>query len=168
MKLIIGLGNPGKKYQENRHNIGYILLDKFAEDNKVKFSESQKMGSLITQVGTLYLCKPNNFMNNSGDAVSKMSTFYKISPEDILVIHDDLDLEFGTIKLQRDKSAAGHNGVQDIINKLGTKNFWRLRIGIGRPSDQTPIDQYVLNNLSSGQIEWLRKIDLHEYILVDE
>lgn len=168
MKLIVGLGNPGSKYEKTRHNAGFIILDKFAEINNSKFTISSKMGALVTQVKDLHLCKPQSFMNKSGESVSKMSTFFKIDPSQILVINDDLDLEFGVIKLQKGRSSAGHKGVQDIIEKLGTKEFWRLRVGIGRPTDATSIEDYVLKDFTPSQIKWLREIDLHEYILVEE
>ena len=111
---------------------------------------------------------PNNFMNNSGDSIRKMSTFYNIKPSDIIVIHDDLDLEFGDVRFQRNRGSAGHNGVQDIINKLGTKDFWRLRVGVGRPTNNTPVEEYVLKNFTQEQINQLRNIDLRELILVEE
>jgi len=168
MKLIVGLGNPGEKYKSNRHNAGVIVLDSFIQKTNSEFVPSSKMESLVTQVKGMHFCKPQNFMNNSGNAVSKMSTFYKISPKDICVVHDDLDLEFGVVKLQIGRGSAGHNGVQDIIEKLGTKDFWRLRVGIGRPVDSTPIEDYVLKDFTSEQIDTLRKIDLHEYKLVEE
>jgi len=168
IKLIVGLGNPGEKYKNNRHNVGYIILDQFAQQSRVQFSNSIKTNSLVTQVKGLMLCKPQSFMNTSGNSVLKTSKFFKISPSDILIMHDDLDLDFGVIKLQRDKSSAGHNGVQDVIDKLGTKDFWRLRVGIGRPQDDTPIEEYVLKNLTQEQLTQLRNIDLHEYILVEE
>lgn len=168
MKLIVGLGNPGDKYKNNRHNVGFILLDEFVSKHGKSFENSTKMNSLITQVNDLHICKPQKYMNNSGDSVLKMSKFYKISPDNIYVIHDDLDLEFGVIKVQFGRGSAGHNGVQDIIEKLGTKDFWRVRIGIGRPSDNTPIEDYVLKDFTLEQIAWLRELDLNEYILVEE
>jgi len=168
MKLIVGLGNPGEKYKNNRHNVGFILVDEFVSKNGKSFNHSTKKNSLITQVNDLHICKPQNYMNNSGDSVLKMSKFYKISPENIYIIHDDLDLEFGVVKVQFGRGSAGHNGVQDIMNKLGTKDFWRIRVGIGRPTDNTPTEDFVLKDLSNEQIVWLRELDLNEYILVEE
>ena len=168
MKIIVGLGNIGTKYVKNRHNVGFILLDNYAEILGVKFAHSDKVSSLVTQTDGLRLCKPQTFMNNSGDAVIKMSKFYKVLPKDICIIHDDLDLEFGVVKFQFGRGSAGHNGVLDIINKLGTQDFWRLRVGIGRPKDDTSATDYVLKDFTQEQISVLRDIDLNEYILVEE
>lgn len=168
MKLIVGLGNPGKEYEFNRHNVGFILLDKFAEKNDSKFQTFAKANSLTTQFNDFYMCKPQTFMNKSGDAVLKMSKFYKIEPKDIIVVHDDLDLEFGVVKKHFGKNSAGHNGVEDIIQKLGTKDFWRVRIGIGRPVTPKPTVDYVLGDFSSKELEELRNMDLNQYILVED
>ena len=168
MKLIVGLGNPGKEYENTRHNAGFILLDKLASLHKVVFKEFSKANCLLTQIPGFYLCKPMTFMNNSGDAVSKLSNFYKIFPKDIIVVHDDLDLEFGVVKKQFGRGSAGHNGVEDIIQKLGTKDFWRIRIGIGKPANGMSTSDYVLNNFTGEEISKLRELELNEYILVED
>lgn len=164
MKLIVGLGNPKKEYQYNRHNVGFILLDDYADRNKLSFKSFPKANSMITQESGIYFCKPQTFMNNSGDAVVKMSNFYKISPKDICVIHDDLDLEFGVIKKQFGKGAAGHHGVEDIINKLGTQDFWRIRVGIGRPNIKETTPDYVLADFNKEEIDFLKTINLKTYL----
>ncbi len=117
MKLIVGLGNPGIKYEKTRHNIGFMVLDILAESEQF---DSKKVK----------LIKPQTMMNNSGQEVKKIADYYKIKPEDILVIHDDIDLSLGEIKIQQSRSSAGHKGVQSIIDALGTKDFIRIRIGI--------------------------------------
>lgn len=139
MKLIIGLGNPGKKHKNTRHNIGFMLVDKLRETwNFPKFEMNEKFDSEISKdelkidgwKSEILLVKPQTFMNNSGTAVKKIMDFFKVSPADLIVIHDDLDIETGKFKISSDSRAAGHNGVQNIIDKLGTQNFKRLRIGI--------------------------------------
>jgi len=163
MKLVVGLGNPGKKYERCRHNAGFIILDKFSKENKLKWEKSLKFESYIAEYGDLILVKPQTFMNNSGIAVSKILNFYKISPSDIVVIHDDVDLPLGSVKKQRGKNAAGHHGVEDIIEKIGTKDFWRIRVGIGKPdnADMT-IDKWVLQNFEDGEIDTILR---NEYVL---
>ncbi|HBV57855.1 MAG TPA: aminoacyl-tRNA hydrolase [Candidatus Magasanikbacteria bacterium] len=135
MLLIIGLGNPGKEYEKTRHNVGFVVLDKLMADlefddwvNNKKFHAEMAEGKIGKE--KILLLKPQTFMNNSGQAVTPAAKFYKIKPTDIWVIHDDLDLPLGKIKIQRDRSAAGHNGVQSIIDLLGTQDFIRFRIGI--------------------------------------
>lgn len=142
MKIIVGLGNPGEKYSDTRHNIGFSFLDylqkelafpDFEENSKLKCQMSK--GSFEGQ--DLILVKPQNFMNLSGESVSLVLSFYKLKPEDITVIHDDLDIVLGTFKRTASSRPAGHNGVKDIIEKLGTQDFERFRIGIGEEKDGT-------------------------------
>ncbi len=131
--LIVGLGNPGKEYEKTRHNVGFEVLDSFAEKEGASFSEKKAFGfsAQCKKKGrTIFLLKPTTFMNNSGEVVSFFKEYYKINPENILVIHDDLDIDFGKVKISKDSRAAGHNGVQSIIDQLGTKDFSRMRIGI--------------------------------------
>ena len=135
MKLIIGLGNPGKKYENTRHNLGFLVIDKLAEkieidDWKIKkeFNANIAQGNFNNEKITL--AKPQTFMNNSGISVKSIVDYYKISNEEILIIHDDIDLELGEIRIQKDRGSAGHNGVQSIIDILGNKNFIRIRLGI--------------------------------------
>src|SRR5689334_19392192 len=139
MKLIIGLGNPGKQYENTRHNAGFIILDEirkaldfpeFKFDNKFDAEISTGDYKLEAISYKLILAKPQSFMNLSGQAVKKIMDFYKIPVENIAVIHDDLDIELGKYKLSDDASAAGHNGVQSIIDHLGTQKFRRIRVGI--------------------------------------
>jgi PTH1 family peptidyl-tRNA hydrolase len=167
MKLIIGLGNPGEKYQKNRHNTGFIILDELNEDwSFPDFEFSKKFNADISEGifegDKIILAKPQTFMNNSGEAVQKIMSFYKLASEAILVIHDDLDINFGESKISNDSGPAGHNGVQDIINKIGTKNFKRIRIGIeGEEKRKTriiPGDVFVLQDFSSEELETIKNL----------
>ena len=154
MKLIVGLGNPGKEYEKCRHNTGFILLDNFASEKDLKWKFSKKFESEIAEFGDMVFAKPQTFMNNSGIAVSKLVNFYKISLDDLVVIHDDVDLSLGVMKKQKGKNAAGHHGVEDIIEKLGSKDFWRIRIGVGKPQNSNiPVDKWVLQNFGEEEFE---------------
>jgi peptidyl-tRNA hydrolase, PTH1 family len=135
MKLVVGLGNPGSEYEDTRHNVGFRVVDKFVSKHGWKWSERRSRAVLAS--GTLgldkvVLAKPLTYMNLSGQAVGELVRWYKIQPEDVLVVYDELDLPIGKIRLRAKGSAAGHNGLRDIIHHLHTTNFPRLRIGIGR------------------------------------
>ena len=135
MKLIIGLGNPGKQYENTRHNIGFIIMEKLKEIwNFSDFQPNNKFNALISEGkkdGTrVILAMPQTFMNLSGQSVRAIMDFYKLSTDDIIVIHDDLDITFGSYKISFDSSAAGHNGVINIIEQIGSQKFKRLRVGI--------------------------------------
>jgi len=152
MKLIVGLGNPGEKYQNTRHNIGFMVLDKVAEKRGVVMrlenqhqAESGDFGDLENRVK---LAKPQIFMNNSGEAVSKLKNYYKIDSEDIWVVHDDVDLEVGKVRVALGGSSAGHKGIQSIIDQLATEVFWRVRVGVGK-SEQIPTEEWVLKSFES-------------------
>lgn len=154
MKLIVGLGNPGNEYEKCRHNTGFILLNKFACEKDLKWKFSKKFESEIAEFGDMVFAKPQTFMNNSGIAVSKLVNFYKISLDDLVVIHDDVDLSLGVMKKQKGKNAAGHRGVEDIIEKLGSKDFWRIRVGVGKPENSNiPVDRWVLQDFSDEEFE---------------
>ena len=162
MKLIIGLGNPGSKYKKNRHNVGFMFLDFLSETEKFKnekFQEEKKFFGSGVKTNNVILLKPSTYMNNSGQAAQAVVNFYKIQNSAMLIIHDDLDLEFGQIKLQTEKSSAGHNGVDSIINALGTNRFWRLRIGINNGlKDKIPGDKFVLADFLPQEMEKLPDI----------
>lgn len=169
MKLIIGLGNPGKKYETTRHNAGFMVIDHFWKKNKelFNFSNWQTEKNFQAEIAEgffnnekVILAKPQTFMNASGNAVQPLMHFYKIPPLDLIVIHDDLDLEFGKIKVQKDISSAGHNGIKSIIEKLGTQNFWRVRVGIGKKNKahQGETANFVLNRFSLLEKIKLNKI----------
>lgn len=148
MKLIVGLGNPGIQYERTRHNVGFRCVDKLA--NKMHFTWSWR-GKAMVAMGLIdtekvILVKPLTYMNKSGEAVSELLRWYKLSPEDMRVIYDDLDLPLGTIRLRTKGSAGGHNGLDNIIHHLHTNEFPRLRVGIGRPAHHRPETiQYVLS-----------------------
>jgi PTH1 family peptidyl-tRNA hydrolase len=136
MKLIVGLGNPGEKYESTRHNFGFwaveqLLKDKKSADNTI-WTNSDKVKSEIAKLDDVaILAKPKTYMNNSGMAVSLLASYYKISPEDVWIVYDELDLPIGSMKIRFGGAAAGHHGVESIIEKLGTDKFWRFRLGIG-------------------------------------
>lgn len=136
--LVVGLGNPGREYANTRHNIGFVLTDKLAADFKLNKKFQAEVAEIKTAGQKTILAKPQTFMNESGQAVQAIMNFYKIKPEHLIVAHDDLDIPLGQFKIQKNRSAAGHNGVQSIIDQLGTQGFIRLRLGIGakRPTRQ--------------------------------
>ena len=132
-RLIVGLGNPGPEYEATRHNVGFWFVDRLADTLKVSLAPQAKFYGKAARAGDLWLLQPSTFMNRSGQAVAALANFYKISPAEILVIHDELDLPPGGIRLKQGGGNGGHNGLKDIQAKLGTPDFWRLRLGIGHP-----------------------------------
>ncbi len=154
IKLIVGLGNPGNTYQETRHNVGAWLVNLLAKNYSATFTASAKMRCehcVITIESTdCKLMLPTTFMNESGSALYLFSNFYRIETHEILVVHDDLDLDIGTIKLKTGGGHGGHNGLRDIINKLGSNDFHRLRIGIGHPGHKELVSNYVLTKPNSN------------------
>ncbi|MDO4435357.1 MAG: aminoacyl-tRNA hydrolase [Cardiobacteriaceae bacterium] len=145
IKLVVGLGNPGEKYQKTRHNAGFWFLDAL-EKRFVEEKKFQAQYAKITMEGkALHLLKPLTFMNASGRAVSACAKFYGITPEEILVVHDELDLAEGLIRLKFDGGHGGHNGLRDIQSALGAKTFYRLRVGIDRPKTKEEVVNYVLD-----------------------
>ncbi len=157
IKLIVGLGNPGPDYEETRHNAGFWFVDRLAQQRHQSFrSESRHLGLVCKLVigGTeLRLLKPKTFMNRSGQAVSSLANYFRIPPEEILVVHDELDLEPGQVRLKRGGGHAGHNGLRDIMSALGSREFHRLRIGIDHPNDRDAVVNYVLGRPSRSDRE---------------
>ena len=162
--LIVGLGNPGAKYEDTRHNIGFKFLDYFSRNQslrgftshrkfKAEFSEGEIFIKSLTQ--KIYLCKPETYMNNSGESVAAICKFYKLQVGKVLVAYDDLDLPFGKMRISQGNSAGGHNGIKSLEQHLGSKDFIKLRLGIGRPIDygrsNMPVDKWVLSNFSKEQ-----------------
>ncbi len=149
IKLIVGLGNPGREYEGTRHNAGFWWVDAFAHAHQFNFKVESKFHGLAARGQVhgreLYLLKPQTFMNVSGRAVGALAQFYKIAPEHMLVVHDELDLPPGSARLKLGGGHGGHNGLKDIIAHLGTKDFWRLRLGIGHPGERAGVSDYVLN-----------------------
>jgi len=151
--LIVGLGNPGKEYAGNRHNVGFQCLDHLARAHGIELRRQRfraVLGDGHIGVQRVLLVKPLTFMNESGKAVAPVSRWYKIPPQRILVIHDDLDLPLGKVRLRPDGSSGGHKGIHSIIAELGTRDFARLRVGIGRPQHGDPVD-YVLGDFGADQ-----------------
>ena len=146
MRLVVGLGNPGKEYQNTRHNIGFILIDEYARENNLTFKVNAKFNAEIIKEKDFILLKPLTYMNNSGISVGSVCRFYNIKPEDVLVISDDLDLPMGKIRLRTKGSSGGHNGLKSIIAHLNSQDFNRFRFGIG-DSSKNVID-YVLGAFS--------------------
>lgn len=143
MHCIVGLGNPGKKFENTRHNAGFIIAKRLAADSE--FTYDSMLNSAFTRTNDAHIILPSTFMNASGEAVSQCLKKWHLEPNELLVIHDDLDIPFGTFKFSFDASAAGHNGVQSIIDHIHTQKFWRLRYGIaGTTKGSVPGEAYVL------------------------
>jgi len=159
MKLIIGLGNPGKKYEGTRHNTGAMALAEFLSENTppfAKWKENKKLKSALAKGEIndeeIILALPLTYMNESGEAVRLLASYYKLAPSDLIVIHDDLDLPLGKIRLSRQGSSAGHRGVQSIIDRLKAKDFVRIRIGIlTNEKKKIPTEKYVLQRFSPAE-----------------
>ena len=149
IRLIVGLGNPGREYEATRHNAGFWWVDELARVHNVNFKADSKFHGLNAKANLhgheVHLLKPQTFMNVSGRAVGAMVQFYKITAEQVMVVHDELDLPPGSAKLKLGGGHGGHNGLKDIIAHLGTKDFWRLRIGVGHPGERAEVVNFVLN-----------------------
>ena len=149
IRLVVGLGNPGKDYVHTRHNVGFWWVESVAQARHVQLKPENKFHGLVVRIARgsseLWLLEPQTFMNASGRAVAALARFYKIAPEEILVVHDELDLPPGEAKLKKGGGHGGHNGLRDIISQLGMTDFWRLRLGIGHPGDKSAVVDYVLN-----------------------
>jgi PTH1 family peptidyl-tRNA hydrolase len=166
MKLIVGLGNPGNQYAHSRHNIGFMCVAHFAKARDWGFEK--KEGLARTAHGRIdgeeiVLARPQTFMNASGEAVKKLTIKYRIKPEDLIVVHDEMDLRLGNIRIRRGGGSAGHNGVESIIRELGTADFVRVRVGVGHPRDSAAEEQahvvgYVLGDFSGDEAEVIKKV----------
>jgi len=153
--LIVGLGNPGKKYEATRHNAGFHVLDRLAKAENLTFDESRSKALLARGEVASYrvaLVKPQTYMNLSGEAVGPVTRFYKVPLEQVLVIYDDIDLPLAQLRLRPKGGSGGHKGLTSLIQHLGSQNFPRMRLGIGRPSGQMPVEAYVLQRFSD--VEW--------------
>ncbi len=153
IKLIVGLGNPGAEYTHTRHNAGFWFIDELAWSWKASLKDEKKFYGAVARVShegnDIWLLKPNTFMNRSGQAVAALAQFYKIKPEEILVVHDELDVVCGRIRFKLGGGNGGHNGLKDIQARLGTPNFYRWRLGIDHPGDRNLVVGYVLNKPSA-------------------
>ena len=157
MKLIAGLGNIGDKYCFTRHNAGFMVLDKLALDNNFSFREESKLKCFLAKLNDIIYIKPTTFMNLSGEAVRAVMDYYKIDVKDILIVYDDIALDLGRIRFRANGSDGGHNGIKSIIKHVGTKEFDRLKIGIG-PQPNIPSENYVLQNFPKDQLEALKDV----------
>ena len=161
IKLMVGLGNPGREYEATRHNAGFWWADEFAQAHQCTFKAEGKFHGLAARGQVhgreLFILKPQTFMNVSGRAVGALAQFYKILPESILVVHDELDLPPGSAKLKLGGGHGGHNGLKDIIAHLGTRDFWRLRLGIGHPGERSDVSDYVLNAPRREEMELIEQ-----------
>jgi peptidyl-tRNA hydrolase, PTH1 family len=174
VKLIIGIGNPDEEYQGTRHNVGFMLVDYMAKKNDFEDFEFNKKLNTLTSRGkvdgsAVILAKPQTYVNKTGEASVKLKNFYKVKPEEILVIQDDLDIPFGNTKLSFDKNSGGHRGIESIMKSLKTKKFYRLRIGLAKPALQKARQQsdkkrdefvvkMVLSKFSPSEQEQIKKI----------
>jgi len=159
MKLIVGLGNPGREYENTRHNIGFSLLDYIAKDKELSFNKEKFNGKFVDYMYNdekVIMLKPLSYMNLSGKVVREFINFYKIDLKDVLVIQDDLDMVFGKIKIVYNSSSGGHNGIRDIEQNLGTKEYTRLKIGIANDKDMDTKD-YVLGKFKEEEIKILEE-----------
>jgi len=163
MKLLVGLGNPGKKYEKTRHNLGFVVLDALLQDlmpvEETAWEKNNKFNALVAKTSDLILIKPQTMMNNSGQAVAKMARFYKIEPEDIWVIHDEIDFPLGRMKIVQARGAAGHKGVESVIKELGAEELVRFRLGIGKPGfdiNEREAESYVLSPFGQGEKKKVR------------
>jgi PTH1 family peptidyl-tRNA hydrolase len=163
MKLLVGLGNPGEKFKKTRHNVGFMALDMIS--SKIQSSGWRIQSNFNAEISEasingekILLAKPQTFMNESGNAVRAIANYYKINTVDIIIIHDDLDIAIGKYKIARDRTSAGHKGVQSIIDHLGTKDFTRIRIGIEIPECKIPTEKFVLENFTKEEEKMINEI----------
>ncbi|VVH64426.1 Peptidyl-tRNA hydrolase (EC [uncultured Gammaproteobacteria bacterium] len=156
IKLIVGLGNPGKDYQGHRHNVGFWFCDALAHLYTGTFKKESKFFGAVAQINiasmSVWLLKPNTYMNASGKSIQSIANFYQIDAKEILVVHDELDIDPGTAKIKFSGGHGGHNGLRDTIKALGNKDFYRLRIGIGHPGDKSKVADFVLHAPNKSEI----------------
>jgi PTH1 family peptidyl-tRNA hydrolase len=164
MKLVVGLGNPGKKYELNRHNVGFLAVDYLINKFNASKISSKFKGELFKSNEYLFL-KPTTYMNLSGESVKEVKNFYKIDNDDIIVIHDDIDLKLGALRFKKGGSSGGHNGLKSIDKNIGN-DYWRVRIGVGRPERKEEVINYVLSDFSKDEFECIKKLfpDIYEAI----
>src|SRR6185437_10950948 len=176
MKIIVGLGNPGEKYENTRHNLGFFVVDHLLKDlgdSKIDWDKSTKLKSNIAAFALkeekILVAKPQTYMNNSGMAVQLLKDFYKVEPEDLWIVYDELDLPLGSMKIRFGGAAAGHHGVESIMEAIGTDKFWRFRLGIGVTHNKSEVGrhdfkdakEYVLDQFHSGEIGKTRELINH-------
>ena len=160
MHLIVGLGNIGEKYQLTRHNVGFMVIDEITKNLSTSNIQKSNFHSTLEKSAYDLYSKPTTFMNNSGMAVQAIKEYYKLGIEDIIVIHDDIDLPFGTVKFKIGGGHGGHNGLRSIDSHIG-KEYIRVRIGVGKPQDKSDVANYVLDNFSKEELNKLPDIISH-------
>jgi PTH1 family peptidyl-tRNA hydrolase len=157
MKMIVGLGNPGEKYLNTRHNVGFIIIDEIAYGEGISFKHEKifeaDIASFFVGLEKIFLVKPTTFMNESGRAVKPLLTYFNISLSDLVIIYDDLDMDVGRVRLRMKGSAGGHNGIKSLISHLNTQEFNRIKIGIGHPGNGQAVVNYVLGNFLEEEKE---------------
>ncbi|WP_414054680.1 aminoacyl-tRNA hydrolase [Macrococcus equi] len=164
MKCIVGLGNIGKKYEDTRHNVGFMVIDAFLKKHNIELDKQKFKGNyaIATIKGEkVLLIEPMTYMNLSGEAVRPLMDYYKVDIEDLVVLYDDLDMPQGRIRIRQKGSAGGQNGMRSIIQHLGTQEFKRIRLGIGRPEGRKPVVDYVLQKFSSDEMITMQKVIDH-------
>ena len=161
MKLVVGLGNPGKKYERTRHNLGFMIIDQIARQNQVKIGErlcDALVGEWSSGDERVVLGKPQTYMNQSGESVKALLGHFGSTPEDLIVVHDDLDLSFGRIRIRPKGGAGGHRGVLSIMENLAGGSFYRVRVGIGRPPDGVDAVDFVLEEFALAEADQLKEL----------
>lgn len=164
--LVTGLGNPGAKYEQTRHNVGFMLADWLANSQGAAFSADKHQGiSTAIRIGgvKIYLLKPQTFMNRSGRSVASFMRYFNLHPSKLLIVHDDIDMHPGRVKLVEGGGTGGHNGIRSVAGELGTNDFFRLKIGIGRPGSgevhpDMEVDKYVLAKFSTGEADQIKSL----------
>ena len=160
MRIVVGLGNSGEKYVKNRHNVGFMVVEEIIKRYVASPHVSKKLESILYFLDKeRILVKPQSFMNASGRAVNRVANYYKINPKELLVVHDDIDLTFGEIKHQFGRGAAGHKGVESIIEALGSDQFNRVRVGVGRPQGPIDVEAWVLQDFAESREEVQRVVE---------
>lgn len=161
MKLAAGLGNPGSRYQSNRHNIGFMILDRLADQHRIGMAQ-QRFGAFfgkgVIAGHPLVLVKPQEYMNRSGAAVKKFFDYFRIAVSDVIVVHDDLDLPFGVIRMKSGGGSGGHKGLTSVIDHLGDVDFNRMRFGVGKPDRREMVEGYVLSPFSADEMDRLPQL----------
>ncbi|MCD4741930.1 MAG: aminoacyl-tRNA hydrolase [Desulfobacteraceae bacterium] len=159
--MIAGLGNPEKKYFQTRHNIGFMVVDRLAQQNALKFGKPRFDSEYVSTVykqDKLFLVKPQSYMNKSGFPIQKLASYFKINISNIIVVHDDIDLPFGRLRISKSRGHGGHNGIRSIIEALGTKDFIRIRIGIANPERQNSVTGHVLGDFSKEETKFIAEL----------
>lgn len=157
VSLIVGLGNPGAKYEKTRHNAGFFFADSLVKAHGAAFSENAKFHGDIARIGlqgrSVMVLKPKTFMNRSGQSVAAVCRYFEVGLDELLVVHDELDIEPGQVRLKQGGGHGGHNGLRDIMSHMGGQNFYRFRIGIGHPGDRSQVTHYVLSAPSKSELQ---------------